>query len=124
MNLKNENAPMSLFGRYIKERNNKDIVEDDDGFATFYFMPDGQCYIEDLYIIPELRGDPGNGIGPGARYANKIVEIAKLRGSTKIYGSVVPSLPNATKNIQTLFKYGFTVKSSTPDMIFFEKEIL
>lgn len=124
MNLKDDTLPMSLFGRYIKERDGKDIVEDDEGFATYKFTEDGQCYLEDLYVIPDLRGPQPSGKGTAARYADKVCEIAKKKGCITLYGSVVPSKPNASVNIQTLFKYGFKLKSSMNDFILFEKELI
>lgn len=115
---------MSLFGDYVKERNGREIVEDDDGFATFIINPDGTCYLEDLYVVPDKRGPQPDGKGVASRYADKICEIAKLRGCKKLLGSVVPSLPGSTENVKTLFKYGFKIKSSMNDFILFEKELI
>lgn len=115
---------MSLFGDYVKERNGREIVEDEDGFATFIINPDGTCYLEDLYVVPDKRGPQPDGKGVASRYADKICEIAKSRGCKKLLGSVVPSLPGSTENVKTLFKYGFKIKSSMNDFILFEKELI
>lgn len=45
---------MSLWGEYIKEKYNKGIVEDDNGFST-YLIFNKEIYIEDIYIVPEKR---------------------------------------------------------------------
>ena len=68
---------MSHFANYIKERQNKEIIEDESGFATYYFiMPD--CYIEDIYVIPEKRK-----AGIAAKYADKIAKIAQEKNCLK-----------------------------------------
>jgi len=44
----------TLFGQYIKEYYNGEILEADYGFAIYY-IKDNACMIDDLYIIPEKR---------------------------------------------------------------------
>ena len=59
---------MSLYAEYIKGRENKEIIEDSLGFAT-YQITGNECYIVDIYVRPEARM-----LGRGSILANKITE--------------------------------------------------
>lgn len=108
---------MSLFGQYIKERENKEIVENDYGFATYTFVNDG-VYIEDIYVIPSHRKS-----SIASELADAVAKVAKDKGLTKLYGSVVPSTQNSTISLKVLLAYGFKVNSSERNVIFMVKDI-
>lgn len=107
----------SLFGQYIAEREGKEIVEDANGFATFFYINDG-VYIQDLYVNPDFRQS-----GAASKYADQIAEIAKAKGYKKMYGSVVPSLKSSTTSLKILFAYGFRLDSSERNAIIVVKDI-
>lgn len=109
---------MSLYGEYIKERRDRDIVENEKGFATYVFMPKG-VYIEDIYIRPDYRKQ-----GIGREFADKIKDIALEKGVTKMYGSVVPSTKGSTNSLKALLSYGFSLDSSSNDFIILYKDLL
>jgi GNAT superfamily N-acetyltransferase len=102
----------------MKERGVGGIVESAHGFATYHFTEEGGCYIEDIYITPEMRKDKNASL-----LADSITEIAKERGCTHLIGSVVPSANNSTISLKVLLGYGFTLVSSDKDLIWFRKEI-
>ena len=108
---------MSLYGDYIKERENKSIVESDVGFATYSVAKDG-IYIEDIYVRPEYR--KGH---IAADMADQIAVIAREKGLHKLYGSVCPSANGSTASLKVLLAYGFKLNSSTNNFIMLEKEI-
>jgi ribosomal protein S18 acetylase RimI-like enzyme len=108
---------MSLFGQYIQEREDKCIIESDIGFATYSFS-DAGVYIQDIYVHPEHRKS-----GEASRLANEIAVIAKEKGLTKMYGSVVPSANNSTDSLKVLLAYGFKLDSSSNNFIVMVKGI-
>lgn len=108
---------MSLYAQYILEREGKQIVEDAQGFATYFYLADG-VYIENIYVNPEHRKS-----GCASRYADQIADIAKAKGFTKMYGSVKPSANGSTESLQVLFAYGFKLDSAAPNAIIAVKEI-
>lgn len=108
---------MSLFANYIKQRENKDIVETDVGFATFSTVKDG-IYIEDIFVQESHRHT-----GEAARMADKIALIAKEKGFHKLFGSISPSGNHSTEGLKVLLAYGFKLNSSTNNFIWLEKEI-
>jgi GNAT superfamily N-acetyltransferase len=108
---------MSHFGNYIKERLGKGIVEDENGFATYYFaMPD--CYIEDIYVIPEKRK-----AGIAAKYADEITKIAQDKKCINLIGSVKPTAKGSTDSLRVLLAYGFKLHSAVEDCIWFKKKL-
>lgn len=108
---------MSLFGQYIYERQNKSILEDEFGFATYYFQGDC-CYIEDIYVVKEKRKE-----NLASKYADKIAEEAKSKGMKYLVGSVKPSANGSTTSLKVLLGYGFELVSAQEDFIWFKKEL-
>lgn len=108
---------MSLYAQYIKERDNKNIIEDEKGFATYCFIKDG-TYIQDIYVHPDHRHSH-----VASQYADKIAQIAREKGHTKLFGSVRPSANFSTESLKVLLAYGFRIDSAAQDAIFLVKEI-
>ena len=108
---------MSLFGQYIYERQNKCILENEFGFATYYFQNDC-CYIEDIYVVREKRKS-----GLASEMADKIAEEAKSKGMKYLIGSVKPSTSGSTASLKVLLAYGFQLVSAQEDFIWFKKEL-
>ena len=108
---------ISLYGQYIKERENFEIVEDESGFAT-YKISGNECYIRDIFVKPEFRK-----MNLASKYADEIAAIAKEQGCTHLSGTVAPQANGSTQSVQVLLSYGFKVARSTNDLIIFVKEI-
>lgn len=62
---------IDLYKQYIKEREGKDIVSDDNGFATYKVNPlcNSSIYVIDVYVVPEKRQKR-----IASTYLNKIVD--------------------------------------------------
>jgi len=108
---------MSLFGEYIKERLDKNIIENEDGFMTYVFQGES-CYIEDVYVKPEKRKS-----GLGKQMMIEVEAKAKEAGCKVLTGSVRPSAKNSTDSMRILLSVGFSLLSSSVDAIFFWKEL-
>lgn len=101
----------SLHALYIQERLGKHIIENEKGFATYYFVNDG-CYIEDIFVHPDFRNQ-----GVAATMADVISDCARAKGCRKLYGSVVPSANGSTDSMKVLLAYGFVINSSAENFI-------
>jgi GNAT superfamily N-acetyltransferase len=108
---------MSLFAEYLREREGKEIVESDRGFATFQVL-NNECYIEDIYVVPEYRQT-----GEAAKMANQIAEQAKTRGCVRLLGSVVPTARGSTTSLKVLLAYGFRLLRSDNNFIVLSKDL-
>jgi|SRR5271165_1214786 len=109
---------MSLLAEYFKEAQTKEIVEDDRGFATYYFLNEG-VYVEDIWIKPEFRSN-----GAARDLLDQIAEIAKNRGCSKMLGSCVPSAKNSTHALKAAFSYGFELLYAKENFIAYSKDLV
>lgn len=107
----------TLYGLYIKERQGKEILQSEIGFATFFYL-DEKCYIEDIFVKEEYRKG-----GEASRLADEIGKIAKEKGCKQLVGSVVPSAKGSTDSLRILLAYGFKLDSSSINFIAMTKEL-
>lgn len=112
---------MSHYAEYLRERTEDRILETEEGFATYRFTQSqgGQSvYIIDLFVHPDHRKR-----GVASSIADRIVAIAKLRGCTKLLGTVVPSMKGSTASLRVLIGYGMWLQSAAADLVIMEKDI-
>lgn len=107
----------SLYAKYIKEREQLEIVENEFGFATYKIFGE-EVYIQDIYVVPEMRKT-----GMAKTIADQICFYAKEKGAKKVFGSVDPNANGATESIKILIAYGMTVHSVNGPLIYFSKDI-
>jgi ribosomal protein S18 acetylase RimI-like enzyme len=108
----------SLYAEYIAEREDKEIIETDKGFATFKIFDNKECYLQDIYIIPECRKT-----GLATEMTDKIVEMAKEKGCNTLVGSVCVDDKYATRNMKVFLAYGMQIYKTAGTMIFLKKDI-
>jgi hypothetical protein len=106
---------MSLYGQYIKTREDFDIIENSLGFATYKII-NSECYLRDIFVDPEVRET-----AVARDLADQICVIARESGCKTLLGSVCPSAKGATVSLKVLLAYGMSLKSCTNDFIVMEK---
>ncbi len=109
---------MSLYGEYIKERQGDDILEVDEGFATYRFVDAETVYLVDIYVKPDARK-----YGHAAKLADTIASIAKQRGCKYMIGTVALGLKGSTDSLKVLLAYGMSLHQAQPSAIIMRKEI-
>ena len=112
---------ISLYGKYIAEREGKEIIENDKCFAVYCFGEDecGKfCYIEDIYVLPDFRKS-----GEAKGIADKIAIEAKEKGCVTLYGSVNPEAQSWTESLRVLEAYGMVYSHKDADLLYFKKEV-
>lgn len=107
----------SLYAKYIKEREQKEIVENEFGFATYKVFGNA-VYIEDIYVVPEMRK-----AGMAKTLADQACFYAKEKGAKKVFGSVDVSLSSANESIKVLMAYGMSAHSTSGNLVYFSKDI-
>lgn len=107
----------SLFSLFKKEYNNTEVIEVENGFATFIFKGD-MVYLEDIFVRAEHRNT-----GLATILADSVAEIAKQQGCTVMLGSVNLKSSNPTRSMKVLLAYGMSPTHATGDMVFFKKDI-
>lgn len=108
---------MSQYARYIEERTNARIIENEYGFVRFSFL-DTAVYIEDIFIEKEYRQTD-----KASKLANEVAQIARDSGYKTMIGSVCTDAKGADISVKVLYGYGMTLHSATNNMIYFKKNI-
>lgn len=108
---------MSHYADYLKECGYKEILETEDGFATYCFFGQ-ECYIEDIYVVPESRKKD-----VASSMAQTIEEIARQRGCTFLSGSVNTAIKDPTRSIKVLLAYGFKFVKASEALLWFRKDL-
>lgn len=109
---------MSLYGEYVKEYAGREILETENGFATYSFFDGGICYIVDIYVVPEKRNSK-----IASEMAHEIEGIAREKGCSVLLGSVDVNSKNPTQSMKVLLAYGFEFDSLSGSLIYFKKFI-
>lgn len=107
----------SLYAEYIKEREDFETVEDEYGFATYKII-NNEVYLRDIFTLKEYRQ-----LSMGKKLAEKVMEIAKEKGCTKLLGTVVPSALGSSLSMKLFLSYGMKLKSSSNDFIILEMDL-
>lgn len=96
----------------------KVLFKETAGYAT-YHITDDECYIEDIYVVPEKRKDH-----IAKNMADEISAIAKDLGCGVLTGSVCLADKNAETNKKVLLAYGMMPLKESDGMEYYWKEIL
>jgi GNAT superfamily N-acetyltransferase len=108
----------SLYAAYLEEREGAHVYETERGMVTYSFSGP-ECYIKEIYVLPEYRKD-----GQASRMADHVVALAKEHGCTYVTGSVCPRAKSATESLRVLLGYGMRLHSISPDgLIIFMKDV-
>jgi GNAT superfamily N-acetyltransferase len=110
---------MSLYGQYILEREGRHILETDQGFITYHLFDNGECYIVDVYVVPEARKS-----GLSMKMKADVETLAKTKGCHTLIGSVCTDTNDSVRNLNILLSDGWRVHKMTGNMLFLNKKIL
>ena len=108
---------MSHYADYLKETRNIETLECDEGFATYIFMGE-DCYIQDIYIRPEVRQKHA-----ASKVADQIKEIAIKGGAKALLGTVNGLFKDPTTSAKALLGYGFKIHKITENVIVMKMEL-
>lgn len=109
----------SLYAKYIMERTNDRVIENDYGFVTYRYINDNKTvYLVDIYVLPQWRSQK-----VASSLADQVAAEAKEKGCVDMIGTIVPSTKNSTHSVKVLLGYGMSLNSSANDVIVFRKEL-
>ncbi|MGE3608006.1 MAG: GNAT family N-acetyltransferase [Bacteriovoracaceae bacterium] len=110
---------MSLYADYINEIDcGRKIIESNDYFVAYFIHPHGECYIEDMYIIPEKRKS-----GLCFEILRSIEEIAKSNNCKILSHAIVKTHKNKDHVEGASVAFGFKFHSETETEKNFIKEL-
>jgi ribosomal protein S18 acetylase RimI-like enzyme len=109
---------MSLFADYKKERERKDVLETEKGFAVYWFPDNQTCYLEEIYVAPFFRKQ-----GYATELANQVEEIACMHGCIKMVGSVATNVEHKHASLLVVLSHGYRLADAKDNMVYFVKEL-
>jgi GNAT superfamily N-acetyltransferase len=109
----------SLYAQYLAECPGDAIIELDNGFLSYRFLPGNRCHILDVYVAPEARRK-----GVAGYLLFLLIQAAREHNCTFITASVQPTTKTATMSISTQLAYGFVIDSAALDIIVLRKDIV
>lgn len=112
-----------MYAAYLRESQNKEMLETPHGFLTYGFncvpgVSFPHVYIEDLYVVPSARKTH-----VATEMADRVADIARERGVTKMIGSVSLGRKGADANLEVLKRYGMRLFAAHDQTIFTIKDL-
>lgn len=108
---------MSLFAKYIKERENAELLQHDWGFATYKVGPD-YIYVQDFFVDKEERKN-----GRAQQLMIELIAVATEAGKSSLIGSVDPKDPNSSTMTSIMFSRDFKLISCDGTLIYLKKDL-
>lgn len=108
---------MEKYKAYIKERENLELYEDDNGFFT-YKVEEGVFFISDLFVLPEYRNS-----GVGEKYARKIEDFAKEHGCEILVCTTCLDATNWEQSHKYIKSNGYYEVNVQGPMVYYKKEL-
>lgn len=109
---------MSLHSKWLKEYHNKEILENEYGFITYWYPNETTIYLEDIYIVPEQRNKK-----IGLDLVNQAIEIGKEKGCIQSIGSLDPNTVLFQKNLDNMLTFGYKISHIHGSLIILKKDI-
>ena len=107
----------SNYAKYLEERSNYHMYEDDKGFFI-YEINDKEFHFKEIFVQKEFRQT-----GIASSYDKKAIEMAKEFGCSYIKSSVSPTMVNSTASLKLQLKLGYELLYCDGLTIFLKKEL-
>jgi hypothetical protein len=107
----------SMWAAYQAERGMATFIERDFGFVS-YSIANRECYLQDLYIVPEKRTS-WNALS----LIKEVQEIAEKSNCTHVSTTVVARAKNATLSLKGCLTLGFELTGVSGDSLILLKRI-
>ena len=108
---------LTKYAKYIKEKANHELIENDVGFITFEIGV--ECvHIHDLWVDPDFRIK-----GHGSELVSKVIEQGKLSGCKYLTSCIHLKSNNITETLKAQLHYGFLVVGGNENEIKLAKEL-
>lgn len=108
---------MDKYRKYIKEREDLNLYEDEKGFFT-YKEDRGTFLVSELFVLPEFRTN-----GVGNEYARKIEELAKEHGCKTIVCTTCIDANNWEQSHKYIKSNGYHEVLVEGTMVYYKKEL-
>jgi len=109
---------MSLYAKYLEERQDTKVIETDIGFATYKQVDDETLWLIDIFVEKEFRR-----LGKATQLSELVQIEAEKLGCTKMLGSVDITANNVTESMKAVLSNGFKFSHAIGNVLYFIKDI-
>lgn len=92
---------MELYAQYRREKDNAEVIYDEEGFIVFQIVGD-LCHIGEIYVRPEYRNQ-----GVASKMARLAIDAAKQKGCKSLTCTILFDRGTPEENIRKLEAWGF-----------------
>lgn len=108
---------MNNYAAYLKERENKYILENEHGFIV-YQVVGTDCFLAEMFIIKSHRHT-----GLFEKMISELREIAELNKCATITATIDLRDKGANRNLRASQKVNFTITQANQDILLIKKEV-
>lgn len=108
---------MNNYAAYLKERENKYILENRHGFIV-YKINDKDCFIAEMFIQKEQRGS-----GLLEQMIGELTELAKLNKCETITATIFLNDRGANRTLRASQKFNFNIIQANNDVLLIQKGV-
>lgn len=112
---------ISLYGQYVIEREGKQILETDSGFATYTIAPTeigNQIFVHDLFILQNCRKSK-----EASNLVDQLLEIAADNNCTHAMSTVDPRTNGATTALKFQLHVGMNLYKTANGLVYLYMEL-
>ena len=106
------------YAKYIKDRMNAEILEDDTGFIIYSFINKDECFIHEMSVVPAICGQ-----GYGKQLIAELEDISLHSGRKYISAHVQLWDKGAPNTLTAAFKTGFELATANQTYITILKKL-
>lgn len=107
----------SLYAKYMKERQNAEILENESGFVVYKFL-EKECFINEMFVDTNKRS---KGVGRALIY--ELEAIALEKGCDCISANIHLWDKGASNTLMAALSVGFEVSRSEQNILLIAKKI-
>lgn len=107
----------TLYAKYLTERNNTNILENETGFVA-YIINNSDCFIADMFINKENRAS-----GKARALICQLEEIALKNSCEKITGNIHLWDSGASNTLLAALNIGFNIIRADQNILLISKKI-
>jgi hypothetical protein len=108
---------MSLYSDYLKERENAEVIESENGFLSYQIFGT-ECFLKDVFVSKEHRH-----LGEVRGLVGRLEVLAKAAGCKLISATICPATNGATDSLHAALHTGFKLYSADLNRVVIVKEI-
>jgi GNAT superfamily N-acetyltransferase len=109
---------VSLWADYIKEREDCDTIEREQGFITYRFQPNGDCFIRDFFVQRVQRNQ-----GVGQELFDELGALAVKHEVKRFVAEVDLRAATSTQSLGIILSRGFQAVGAQNHIITLIQEI-